>query len=160
MQIRPKDDHTYTLRLEWEGNRGEGTASYGAYGRDYRIRLDGKPDLAGSADPTFRGDPARHNPEDLLLAALSACHMLSYLALCARHGVIVLEYADQAEGVLAFTPSGGGQFTSVTLHPRVRVPDRGQATLALELHAQAHEDCFIAASCNFPVRHEAVVLWE
>jgi len=160
MRIRPKDDHTYALDLHWEGNRGEGTGSYQAYGRDYRISQAGKPDLVGSADPAFRGDPARPNPEDLLLAALSACHMLSYLALCARQGVVVLDYADHAEGVLAFNTTGGGRFTEVALHPRVRVAGRDQATLALELHTKAHEDCFIAASCNFPVRHEAMVMWE
>lgn len=160
MQIRPKGDHHYELDLRWEGNRGDGTMNYQAYGRDYRIILAGKPDLVGTADPAFRGDPARHNPEDLLMAALSACHMLSYLALCARHGVVVLEYADHAEGVLAFNTTGGGRFQSVTLHPDVRLADRNQATLALELHTKAHEDCFIAASCNFPVEHSAVVRWE
>jgi organic hydroperoxide reductase OsmC/OhrA len=160
MQIRPKDDHTYALDLRWEGSRGQGTTSYQAYGRDYRVRVAGKADLVGSADPAFRGDPALHNPEDLLLAALSACHMLSYLALCARHGVVVLEYADHAEAVLAFNGTGGGRFRSATLHPEVRIADRHQATLALELHEKASEDCFIAASCYFPVEHSAVVRWE
>lgn len=160
MHIRPKDDHAYALDLRWEGARGEGTTSYQAYGREYRVTLAGKPDLVGSADPAFRGDPALHNPEDLLLAALSACHMLSYLALCARQGVVVLEYSDHAEGVLAFNGSGGGRFTSATLHPQVKVASREQATLALELHTKAGEDCFIAASCYFPVEHRATVLWE
>jgi organic hydroperoxide reductase OsmC/OhrA len=160
MNVRPKDDHTCALALRWEGNRGEGTSNYQAYGRNYRIHLDGRPDLFGSADPTFRGDPALYNPEDLLLAALSACHMLSYLALCARRGVVVLDYSDEAEGVLTFTITGGGHFTSVILRPKVRVAAQEQAALAQELHAKAHEDCFIAASCNFPVHHEAVVTWE
>ena len=157
MQPRPKDDHRYSLRLRWEGNRGEGTAHYQGYDRTYRILQSGKPDLLGSADPSFRGDPALPNPEDLLLAALSACHMLSYLALCARRGVVVLDYTDDAEGVLAFS-GGGGRFSSVTLHPTVTVASQEQAPLAEILHAQAHEDCFIAASCNFPVHHEARVI--
>jgi len=160
MNIRPKDDHRYSLRLRWEGNRGEGTSGYQAYDRSYRISLEGRPDLLGSADPAFRGDPGRYNPEDLLLAALSACHMLSYLALCARKGVVVLDYSDEAEGVLALTAAGGGHFTSVTLRPKVRVAAREQAEPARGLHVKAHEDCFIAASCNFPVHHEATVTWE
>lgn len=156
MQPRPKDDHLYALRLRWEGNRGEGTAHYQGYDRTYRIMQAGKSDLLGSADPGFRGDPALPNPEDLLLAALSACHMLSYLALCARRGVVVLDYTDDAEGVLTFA-GDGGHFASVTLHPTVKVASPEQAALAEALHTQAHADCFIAASCNFPVRHKARV---
>ena len=146
--------HEYHARLRWEGTRGAGTASYAEYGRSSRISMAGKPDLVGSADPAFRGDPGLHNPEDLLLAALSSCHMLSYLALCARKGIAVLEYSDEAHGVMALTPDGGGHFVSVTLHPQVRIRDQGQRALALELHAKAHADCFIASSCNFPVRTE------
>lgn len=158
MPSRPKDDHTYLLHLRWEGNRGEGTSHYQGYDRTYRVTQAGKPDLLGSADPGFRGDPALPNPEDLLLAALSACHMLSYLALCARRGVVVLDYTDDAEGVLTFMESGG-HFASATLRPKVTVASPEQAPLAEALHAQAHADCFIAASCNFPVRHEALVTW-
>lgn len=160
MREKPKEDHTYRLSLRWEGDPREGTSSYQVYDRGYRIRQEGKPDLPGSADPAFRGDPARHNPEDLLLAALSACHMLSYLALCARRGVTVLEYADSAEAVLGFNATGGGRFTAAILRPRVRVAAPEQLERARELHAEAHEDCFIASSCNFPVRHEAEVVSE
>jgi len=159
MHAKPMEDHTYSLSLQWEGNRGEGTANYQAYDRSYRISLEGRPDLLGSADPAFRGDSSRYNPEDLLLAALSSCHMLSYLALCARRGVVVLDYSDAAEGVLHLTSTGGGHFTTVTLHPKVRIADQDQAALARELHIKAHEDCFIASSCNFPVHHEAEVSW-
>jgi organic hydroperoxide reductase OsmC/OhrA len=159
MPVKPKADHTYRLRLDWEGDPDVGTSSYQVYDRAFRISVDGKPVLPGSADPAFRGNPARHNPEDLLLAALSSCHMLSYLALCARRGVTVLEYSDEAEAVLTLTAAGGGNFASATLHPRVRVAAPEQADLARELHATAHEDCFIAASCRFPVRHEGTVVW-
>jgi len=158
VKTKPKDSHEYHLRLGWEGNRGEGTSNYGGYGRNYRIRVAGKPDLLGSADPAFRGDAGAHNPEDLLLGALSACHMLSYLALCARRGVVVLDYRDEARGVMALTATGGGHFTSVTLHPRVTIGDPAQEDLALELHGQAGRDCFIAASCNFPVGHVPEVI--
>jgi len=157
--LNPNGHHEYRMRLQWEGNRGEGTSNYGGYDRLFRIRMDGKPDLLGSADPAFRGDPNMHNPEELLLAALSSCHMLSYLALCAQRGVTVLEYSDEAEAVLTLTAAGGGQFASATLHPRVRVAGPEQETLARALHDAAHEVCFIAASCNFPINHECTVVW-
>jgi len=154
--VKTKDNHEYRASLTWEGNRGEGTASYAGYDRRFRIRMAGKPDLAGSADAAFRGDPALHNPEDLLVAALSSCHMLSYLALCARAGVTVLAYSDEARGVMAAS-ADGGRFTSVTLHPRVTIRAAEHVPLALELHAEAHAQCFIAASCNFPVSNEPEV---
>ncbi len=159
MHVKPRNDHTYRLRLDWEGDSKEGTSSYQIYDRGYRISMAGKPDLPGSADPAFRGNPARHNPEDMLLAALSACHMLSYLAVCARRGVTVLEYSDEAEAVLTLTATGGGRFASATLHPRVRVAVPEQADLARDLHAAAHEACTIASSCNFPIHHEITVVW-
>lgn len=149
--------HEYAARLEWTGSRGVGTADYRSYGREYRIAIDGKPDLAGSADPAFRGAPGLHNPEDLYLAALSSCHMLAYLALCARQGVRVVEYADHATGTLVLNPQGGGSFESVTLRPRVVVADAADAARALALHDAAHAGCFIASSSKDIVRHEAVV---
>jgi len=158
MLLNPNGHHEYRMHLQWEGNRGEGTSNYGGYDRLFRIRMDGKPDLLGSADPAFRGDSSKHNPEDLLLAALSSCHLLSYLALCARRGITVLEYRDEAHGVMVVTPKGGGRFTSVTLHPQVIIRGKEQQALALELHTQAHADCFIAASCNFPVENHPEVI--
>lgn len=150
-------EHGYGARVVWEGNTGEGTARYTGYGRDHRIEIDGKPDLAGSADAAFRGDPSRHNPEDLLVAALSACHMLAYLALCARSGVRVVAYEDRAEGVMRLEAGGGGRFHEVTLHPLVTIAGEAQAALAAQLHETAHARCFIASSCSFPVRHRARV---
>ena len=118
--------------------------------------MDGKPTLRGSSDPLFRGDPALHNPEDLLVAALSSCHMLSYLAHAARAGLHVLAYEDDATGTMTFA-GGGGRFTDVLLRPRVTIAAGADAALAEALHGRAHDDCFIAASCNFPVRHEATI---
>ena len=149
-----KKPHRYQLTLVWEGNRGTGTSDYAAYGRQYRVTIAGKPDLLGSADPMFRGEPALHNPEDLLVTALSSCHMLSYLALCARSRIRVLSYVDAAEGTLEFRPDGGGSFREVVLRPRVTVAAGTDLARALELHHPASQQCFIAASCNFPVRHE------
>jgi len=150
-------EHAYSARLVWEGNRGDGTSTYQGYGREWRIQVEGKPDVLGSADPLFRGDRDKHNPEDLLVMALSACHLLSYLALCARNKISVLSYVDEASGLMTTTPDGGGHFVSVTLRPRVEVTDTGMQALAMELHEMAHATCFIASSVNFPVHHAAVV---
>lgn len=150
------ESHEYAARLIWEGDLGEGTADYAAYGRQYRILVDGKPDLAGSADPMFRGEAGKHNPEDLFLAALSACHLLTYLSLCARKGVRVVGYEDDARGTLVLDAGGGGRFESVTLRPRVTIAG-GDMALAEALHERAHELCFIAASVGIPVRVEATV---
>jgi organic hydroperoxide reductase OsmC/OhrA len=150
-------DHGFTARLVWEGNTGQGTADYAGYGRGFRIEVDGKPDLGGSAAPMFRGEAGRHNPEDLFLASLAACHMLFYLALCARHGLRVLAYQDEVRGVLSLRPDGGGRFETITLCPRVALAPGGDEALALQLHQVAHERCFIANSCGVAVRHTATI---
>jgi organic hydroperoxide reductase OsmC/OhrA len=150
-------EHHYKAQLVWEGNRGDGTSTYQGYGRQWRIRIDDKPDLVGSADAVFRGDRDKYNPEDLLVMALSSCHMLSYLALCSRNKVSVLSYIDEASGEMKTGPDGGGRFVSVTLRPRVEVADSATESLARELHEKAHATCFVASSVNFPVHHEAVV---
>jgi organic hydroperoxide reductase OsmC/OhrA len=149
--------HEYAARVRWTGNLGEGTSGYAAYGRRYDVLVAGKPDLAGTADPAFRGEADRHNPEDLFLASISACHMLSYLALCARGRVRVTAYEDDARGRLALHPGGRGRFEEVTLHPVVTVADAETLESATRLHEEAHELCFIASSCSVPIRVEPVV---
>lgn len=151
--------HTYETVVTWTGNRGTGTSGYREYGREHEVTADGPAPLAGSADPAFRGDPARWNPEQLLVAALAQCHLLSYLALCARHGVVVTGYADRARGTMA-QQGNGGHFTSVVLRPAVRVASAAMVEQALALHHEAHESCFIASSVNFPVSHEPTVTAE
>jgi organic hydroperoxide reductase OsmC/OhrA len=148
--------HRYAARVRWTGASGPPTTSYPDYDRGYVVEIDGKPALRGSADPHFRGDPSLHNPEDLLVAALSACHLLSYLALCARAGIAVVSYEDDARGEMT-SIDGAIRFREVTLHPHVVVADAARADEALALHERAHAECFIANSVNFPVRHEAVV---
>lgn len=150
--------HAYDATLTWEGNEGTGTAEYTRYGRRFRVAMPGKPDLVGSADAAFRGDPSLHNPEDLLLAAVASCHMLSYLALCARGGVRVVAYTDAARGDLEVDHRGGGRFRAITLRPRVTIASDADVERATALHALAHERCFIAGSCNFPITCEAAVL--
>lgn len=150
--------HHYSVSLHWTGNRGEGTASYRGYGRDHVVRAAGLPDLAGTADPTFHGDKDRWNPEQLLLTALSQCHMLSYLHIAVKNGIVVTAYDDDAEGTLRLNRDGSGEFTSVTLRPRIVIADPEQSELAQRLHADANKVCFIARSVNFPVLHEPVVV--
>lgn len=154
-----RHQHRYRVELDWTGNRGSGTQTYQGYGRDHTLRVAGKPVLAGSSDPAFRGDASRHNPEDLLLAALSACHMLSYLHLAAVHGVVVTAYADAAEGMLE-THAHGGRFVEVVLRPRVTLACGADAVKAEALHADAHHACFIASSVNFPVHCEPCTVIE
>ncbi len=152
--------HNYKTHLKWTGNLGTGTSSYQAYGRDYSVRIGDKPELLGSSDPSFRGDPERHNPEDLLVASLSGCHMLCYLHLCAVNKVVVLDYEDQATGVMVETAGSGGHFEQVTLHPKVTLADASMQEKADELHEQANKVCFIANSVNFPVHHKASYIVE
>lgn len=145
-------DHTYRLAVAWQGNRGTGTSGYRDYDRDVLLRAEGKPDLLGSADPTFRGRPDRWNPEELLLAALAQCHLLSYLHSAVRHGVVVLDYQDDPVATMG-QQGMGGRFTSVVLHPRVVVADEAMVATARSIHAEASQNCFIAASVAFPVEH-------
>ncbi|WEN16654.1 OsmC family protein [Rhodanobacter sp. AS-Z3] len=145
--------HHYRVDVEWTGNRGSGTDSYRNYGRDHVIRIDGKPELAGSADPTFHGDATRHNPEDMLVTALSACHMLSYLHMATVAGVVVIAYCDAAEGTMV-TAGNGGHFTEVVLCPTVTISAGSDPLKAQAAHDDAHHACFIANSVNFPVRCE------
>jgi len=148
-----KKEHTYKTALTWTGNTGEGTKDYKSYNRNHTISVEDKPDILGSSDPLFRGDKTRHNPEDLLVSALSACHMLWYLHLCAVSGITVVEYSDNAEGTMQETADGGGYFTEVILRPSVVITDAAQIDKANKLHRDANKLCFIANSCNFPVRH-------
>ena len=146
-------EHRYALRSVWTGNRGTGTSGYRDYDRTVTVAVDGKAVLEASADKPFRGDPARWNPEVLLLAALSECHLLSFLHVAVTHGVVVTGYTDTPQGWLE-QEGIGGRFTRVLLRPRVTLADPGQAHLLPQLHAEAGAACFIAASVNFPVEVE------
>jgi organic hydroperoxide reductase OsmC/OhrA len=149
--------HEYEADLVWTGNQGEGTATYSGYSREHRVRVAGKPELVLSADRLFRGDPGQHNPEDLLIAAIAGCHMLAYLALCARQGVNVIAYEDRAAGIMVTDRDGGGKFESVVLKPVVTIAADSDEQLALTLHHTAHQQCFIANSCSVPIGHEPTI---
>ncbi|WP_309070810.1 OsmC family protein [Arthrobacter sp.] len=151
-------EHHYLVRVVWTGNRGEGTSAYRSYSRDHEVSSDGVPVILGSADPTFHGSPDHWNPEQLLLAALSQCHMLSYLHMAVKNGVVVTAYEDAAEGTMRLNPDGSGEFTRVTLKPRVTITDSAAKHTAQSIHADAARACFIGRSVNFPVQHEPVVM--
>jgi organic hydroperoxide reductase OsmC/OhrA len=150
-------EHHYTVDVAWLGNRGSGTSGYRDYGRQSLVTAEGKHPLEASADRTFHGDADRWNPEELLLAALSECHMLSFLHVAVLHGVVVTAYTDAAEGVME-QEGNGGRFTSVTLHPVVTVTEPVDDELLAALHHEANQVCFIASSVNFPVHHEPRVV--
>ena len=143
-------DHTYRVRVRWTGDLGSGTREYRGYSRDHVLEIAGKPPILLSSGLSPRSDPGRHNPDELLVAALASCHMLWYLHLCSEAGVVVLGYSDDAEGTLRLAANGSGRFTAATLRPRVVVAE-GSTALALRLHEEAHRRCYVASSVNFPV---------
>lgn len=143
--------HRYQAQVVWTGNLGQGTANYRAYARSHEIVVEGKPFIAGSSDPTFRGDKTKYNPEELFVSSISACHMLWYLHLCAEAAIVVTHYVDQAVGTMLEAEDGGGRFTEVVLKPVVTVTPSSDRKQAEKLHEQAHHCCFIANSMNFPV---------
>jgi organic hydroperoxide reductase OsmC/OhrA len=149
--------HTYKTSLVWDGANGVGTTNYRAYSRNHIISVAGKPPLLCSSDPVFRGDGAKYSPEDLLVASLSGCHMLWYLHLCADAGVVVTAYTDSAEGIMMEDENGDARFTEVTLNPLVIIKEVSMEKMALELHHAANQKCFIANSCNFPVKHNPII---
>lgn len=148
--------HRYRTLVRWIGNKGVGTEHYAAYTRDHVVTSAGKTEIACSSDPAFRGDPTKHNPEEMLVSAVSSCHMLWYLHLCADAGIVVMEYTDTPEGTMEQTSNGGG-FTEIVLHPVVIITDASKAGEALALHAIAHKRCFIANTLRCEVRVQATV---
>jgi organic hydroperoxide reductase OsmC/OhrA len=152
-----KTEHQYNATIKWTGNNGTGTDNYKNYQRSHQILIENKSIILGSSDSAFRGDKTKHNPEDLLVASLSSCHMLWYLHLCSEAGVIVVEYEDNATGTMTESKNGGGKFTEVTLNPTVIVKETSMCDKAIELHQKANELCFIANSVNFPVHHKPTI---
>ncbi|CAD5295469.1 MULTISPECIES: OsmC family protein [unclassified Imperialibacter] len=149
--------HHYQSTIRWTGNKGTGTSGYRDYERSHTVSIDGKPDILTSSDPSFRGDKRRHNPEELFLSSISSCHMLWFLHLCSDAGIVVTDYADNAEGTMVENPDGSGQFSEVVLRPAVTITDATRVDETQRLHHKANEMCFIARSVNFKVRHEPSV---
>lgn len=150
--------HQYSLSIKWTGNKGQGTNNYRAYDRSHIVVLENKEIIECSSDPAFRGDKTKHNPEELFVASLSACHMLWYLHLCADAGIIVTDYTDNATGTMTEISNGGGRFTEVVLNPTVTITNEFMRAKAESLHHNANELCYIANSCNFPIHHSPVFI--
>ena len=158
MAFKAAREHSYAVTVTWTGNTGSGTSSYRGYQRTHEVAVRGKPVVPASSDPEFLGDPARYNPEEMLVASLSSCHMLWYLHLCSVEGIVVEAYEDIAEGVMIEDGDGGGRFSQVILQPEITLKAGSDAARATALHRDAHAKCFVANSVNFPIRHEPVFL--
>ncbi len=152
-----KKEHVYKATTQWHGNLGTGTSGVRQYSRDHKVRIEGKPDLELTTDNPVVGDRSKLNPEDLLVSAISSCHMLSYLYVCAMEGIKVTSYLDHAVGTMLENESGGGQFKQVVLNPVITVSKPSMVTKAIALHHKAHEICYIASSLNFEVECKAEV---
>lgn len=148
-------EHEYTAKVVWTGNRGEGTKTYKGYDRTWNIETPGKPVVHCSNDPLLGGDPTLPNPEDLLLSAISSCHMLWYLHLASNAGVAVQAYHDEPIGTGESEPSGAGRFLKVVLRPIIEVPEGTDTEKADAIHQEIHKYCYIARSVNFPVQYNA-----
>ena len=153
-------NHHYKTKVIWTGNTGESTKNYRSYQRSYTISVDGKAEISGSSDPAFLGNPELHNPEDLLLASVSSCHLLWYLHLCSVNKILVLEYEDFAEGTMIESENGSGKFSEIILKPNIVVAEKEMIEKAVELHEKANEYCFIANSLNFKVKHQPKITYK
>lgn len=145
-------EHTYKLTAVWTGNQGDGTKNIRTYDRSHTVSIPGKPELFLTTDNPAVGDKSKLNPEDLLVSAISSCHMLSYLYVCSLEGIVITAYTDYATGTMIELASGGGSFKEVTLNPTCYVADESMVEKAIELHHKAHEICYIANSVNFEVK--------
>lgn len=145
-------EHNYKLTAVWTGNKGEGTKNVRAYDRSHTVSIDGKPELLLTTDNPAVGDKSKLNPEDLLVSAISSCHMLSYLYVCALEGIVITSYLDNASGTMLEEANGGGSFKEIILNPIIHVADESMVEKAIELHHKAHEICYIANSVNFDVK--------
>lgn len=151
-------EHHYKTTVQWTGNKGTGTSGYRDYERSHTISADNKVPIEGSSDPLFRGDKTKYNPEEMFLSSLSSCHMLWYLHFCSEAGIKVMDYTDEATGIMVETANGNGHFTEVTLYPTVTVAEDSMVEKAKQLHHKANKYCFIANSVNFPVKHLPIIV--
>ncbi|MEM8686346.1 MAG: OsmC family protein [Pseudomonadota bacterium] len=148
-------EHDFTAQVVWTGNQGEGTKSYRSYTRNWSVTTPGKPEIHCSNDPLLGGDPSLHNPEDMLIATVSACHMLWYLHLASAAKIVVTGYVDTPVGTGQSEPDGTGRFIKAVLKPVIEVERGTDLEKADQIHYQIHNHCFIARSVNFPITYEA-----
>ena len=144
-------EHDFNATLRWTGNKGKGTSTYHAYTRDWTLESAGKPAISCSNDPRLGGDPALYNPEDMLIAALSSCHMLWFLHLASNAGLTVHAYDDNPVGTGQSLPDGTGRFIRALLRPKIGLAPGSDVSIANDVHSRIHNYCFIARSVNFPV---------
>jgi len=144
-------ENQFTSNVVWTGNTGEGTRAYRSYQRSWNVEVPGKPVIQCSNDPELGGDPTLMNPEDMLLSALSACHMLWFLHLASSAGIVVTAYRDEPLGLGETAPDGAGRFVKATLRPRVTVMAGADLAKAAALHQEVHKYCYIARSVAFPI---------
>jgi organic hydroperoxide reductase OsmC/OhrA len=148
----------YTAVIDWALREGDDFPK-GRYSRAHTIAFDGGVTLPASASPHVVplpwSDPAGVDPEEMLVASLSNCHMLTFLDLARRDGFLITRYRDAAEGVMSKLESGKWAVTTVTLKPAIAFEGRQPTPHELDhLHHRVHEDCFIANS----VKTEIVVM--
>lgn len=155
-----KRQHNYSATIKWTGNKGKGTSNYKEFERSHTISINNKPDILCSSDPAFLGDKTKYNPEELLLASLSSCHMLWYLHLCSESNIVLTKYIDNPTGIMIEKQNGSGYFSEVSLNPTIIVTENSMIEKAVELHKKANELCFIANSVNFKVFHNPSCLTE
>lgn len=148
--------HRYKTSIEWTGNNGTGTSSYKSYDRSHLLKVESKPVIECSSDVAFNGDATKFNPEELLLASVSSCHMLWYLHLCAENKIIIIAYTDEATGIMKEDQDGSGKFISINLSPSIILSEESMEDTAMALHRLANKKCFIANSLNFKVTHSPI----
>lgn len=140
----------HVVDVSW--SRGEHEFTYDTYSRDHEWRFDGGVTVPASANPVYLGSPGPVDPEEAFVAALSSCHMLTFLAIAARRRLVVDAYDDHAVGVMAKNADGRLAITQVTLHPKIVWSGAEPDAEALErMHHRAHRECFIANSVTTEV---------
>jgi len=148
--------HLFEADLRWTGQCHEADGKL-KLERRFTLQFAGKPALEGSSPAVFNGDDSRHNPESLMVSSLTACHHLTYLAICERSGVRIVSYEDRATGTLAIK-DGKMRMVEVVLRPRVKIADAAQIERATSAHNKAHANCFISNSVNFEVKVQPTVV--
>jgi organic hydroperoxide reductase OsmC/OhrA len=152
-----QSEFIYKAEIEWIGNKGSGTFDYRSYGRSHVIRIPDKEPIQASSDSTFRGEKNKHNPQELFLSSISSCHMLWYLFLCAEEDIVVLEYSDNASGILIMEPDRSGYLKEIILNPSVVVAEQSMIQAGIEMHDRARDKCFLANACSIPILHKPTV---
>ncbi|QDO92455.1 osmotically inducible protein OsmC [Formosa sediminum] len=147
----------FKISNSWSLEHASKITSKGGSIKTHQVFLEKGKTLEVSAAKPFKGDPSKYNPEELLMAALSSCHFMSYLYVCEQAGITILEYSDTVEGILNLQANGSGAFAKISLNPQVKIENQDQIQLAESLHEKAGNLCFIANSCAFKIEYNFFV---